>query len=501
MHSKILMGACLAAGLMGCNSKEEKKEEKPNFLYILADDQTYESIRCLNNDEVKTPNLDKLVKNGVTFTHCFNQGSWSDAVCVASRTMIMTGQTLYHAQEFGQYLPGWAKTELSDDKKEVKLWPEVFSDAGYETFLTGKWHNNHGSVMKSFKYAEGIGEGMYETFDKNRSNKSAYNRPSAGQKEWVPYDKKQKGHWLPYVHDMMYDEEGNKYIESGYKIKKHTSNLYTDYAVNFLQTKVKDSDNPFFMYVAYNAPHDPRQSPKEYVDMYPAEKVKIPDNYLPEHPFDQGDRLCRDEKLAPFPRTKEAVQLHRSEYYAIITHLDDQVGRILEALEKSGKKDNTYIIFTADHGLAVGQHGLMGKQNQYDHSVRVPMIICGPGMEAGLQRNDQVYLQSAFATTCELAGLPVPETVEFPSLKEMAENKIKHQENEIYGAYKDLQRMIRTDEYKLIVYPKVGKMQLFSMEQDPKEMNNLINQPAYAKVKKEMMDKLEKKRKELGDQL
>jgi choline-sulfatase len=136
--------------------------------------------------------------------------------------------------------------------------------------------------------------------------------------------------------------------------------------------------------------------------MYPPEKIKIPPNFLPEHPFDQGDHKLRDELLAPFPRTKEAVQTHLSEYYAIITHADHHIGRILDALEQSGEADNTIIIFSADHGLAVGQHGLIGKQSQYDHSVRMPFVMCGPGLQENVRSDAMIYLQSCFATTCEM---------------------------------------------------------------------------------------------------
>ena len=150
----------------------------------------------------------------------------------------------------------------------------------------------------------------------------------------------------------------------------------------------------------------PRQAPKEIVDLYPSGRIQVPPNYLPEHPFDQGDHRGRDEVLAPFPRTREAVQVHRSEYYAHVTFLDAQIGRILEALERSGKAASTYVILTADHGLAVGQHGLMGKQNLYDHSTRMPLLVAGPGIPRGKRVDAMVYQHSMFATTCELAGVP-----------------------------------------------------------------------------------------------
>ena len=114
----------------------------------------------------------------------------------------------------------------------------------------------------------------------------------------------------------------------------------------------------------------------------------------------------RDEDLAPFPRTAFAVQTHRREYYAAVTHLDAQIGRILDALEKSPAAANTYVFFTADHGLSCGEHGLMGKQNLYDASVRVPFIVAGPGVPAGKKIDAPVYLQDAMPTVLKLAGAP-----------------------------------------------------------------------------------------------
>lgn len=473
--------------------------QKPNFLFIITDDQTYDAIHALGNTEVKTPNLDKLVEEGVTFTHAFNQGSWSGAVCLASRCMLNTGQSVFRAAHNFSHLPNWGRVE--GEKTEAPLWGEVLRRNGYETFLTGKWHLSDKAVLSSFDFAHGIGEGMYETFDKSGDKQPGYNREKADDTPWNPWDVQYTGHWTPHVKDIQYNENGEAKIGANYTVKEHTSELFADNAINYLHSRAKSNNKPFFMYVAFNAPHDPRQSPKEFVDMYPVEDIMIPANYLPEHPFDQGDSRVRDEKLAPFPRSKSAVQLHRSEYYAIITHADREIGRILKALEATGKMENTYVFLTSDHGLAVGQHGLMGKQNQYDHSVRMPFIIRGPGLEAGKKIDEQVYMQSMFATTCDLAGIEIPETVDFESLKGLLTRKNETGEEYIFGAYKDLQRMIRSDKYKLIVYPKVGEIQLFNLEKDPREISNLYKQNGYEKITAELFKELKKKQKLYGDYL
>ena len=187
-----------------------------------------------------------------------------------------------------------------------------------------------------------------------------YNRPVENEMDvWSPYERSFGGFW-----------EGGK----------HWSEVLADDATDFLENTGK-SEKPFFMYLAFNAPHDPRQSPKRFVDMYPREEIEVPASYMPMYPYKDligcGPTL-RDEALAPFPRSEFAVKTHRQEYYAIISHMDEQVGRILKALEKTGKQDNTYIIFSADHGLACGNHGLIGKQNMYDHSMKPPLIVVGP---------------------------------------------------------------------------------------------------------------------------
>ncbi|MDA0197047.1 MAG: sulfatase-like hydrolase/transferase [Bacteroidetes bacterium] len=485
--------------LISCSPKEQPK---PNFLFIFTDDQTNESIRALNNSEVETPNIDKLVEGGVTFTHCFNQGSWSGAVCVASRSMLITGQTVFKVTENKAYLSNFGLEGVKTEKiTEVPLWGEVLSQNGYETFCTGKWHNTPYALLKGFDKGKAVGGGFYETFDKNGSKEPGYGR-SSPDSEWKPWDKAFTGHWTPKVNDIVNNSDGEKVMGEAYSVNQHTSELYADKAVEYLENDAKNSDNPFFMFVAFNAPHDPRQSPKEFVDKYPLSSIKVPENYLDEHPFDQGEKeTLRDEILMPFPRTKEGVQLHRSEYYAMITHLDQQMGRILAALEKSGKAENTYIIFSSDHGLALGQHGLMGKQNQYDHSVRMPLIIKGPGLEKGKKVSNKVYLQSIFATTCDLASIKTPETVEFKSLNGLLQGSGPGGEDLIFGTYKAFQRMIRSDEYKLIIYPEVKKIQLFDLINDPKEMNNLAGKEEYENVKKEMMQQLLLKQKELGDYL
>ena len=441
---------------------------KPNFLFIFADDQTFEAVNALGCDEVKTPNLNRLVRGGVTFTHAYNQGAWHGAVCVASRTMLNTGRFLWHARDI--------EPHLDQEAAEGRLWAQYLAAAGYETYMSGKWHVKT-DPKKVFQHVSNVRPGMPNQTD------AGYNRPSEGQPDvWSPYDTSFEGYW---------------------KGGKHWSEVLGGDGVAFID-QAATSKNPFFMYLAFNAPHDPRQSPKEYVDKYPLDKVAVPADFLPEYPHKDamgcGEDL-RDEQLAPFPRTEYAVKVHRQEYYAIITHMDAQVGRILDALKTSGKADNTYIFFTADHGLAVGHHGLMGKQNMYDHSVRVPLMVCGPGVPPHKTINTPVYLQDIMPTTLELAGIPKPGQVQFESLMPLIAGTRGASYEAVYGGYMDLQRMVCADGFKMIYYPKIGKTLLFNLESDPLEMNDLAEQPQYAATVETLKKKLAGMRKDTGDAL
>ncbi|MCL2659213.1 MAG: sulfatase-like hydrolase/transferase [Acidobacteriaceae bacterium] len=451
---------------------------QPNFLFMICDDLMFRTIHSLNNKEVRTPNLDRMVRTGCAFTHSFQQGSWVAAVCMPSRMKLNTGLTAFHVQA---------------GANDVNTWGQTFGAAGYDTYICGKWHMNNGDVLlaRSFKEMGTVGPAWFpSTGLDGKAFGDAYNRPSPGN-TWEPWDTSQKGQWL---HLGLWRDKKPDRIQ-------HSAEMYADQVVEHLEQKVAKRDTPFFMYVGWNSPHDPRQAPKEYVDMYPQDKIEVPPNFLPEHPFNQGDHKVRDELLAPFPRTREAVQLHRREYYAHITYLDVQIGRILDALERTGKASNTYVILTADHGLAVGEHGLMGKQNMYDHSLRIPLLITGPGIKPGSQVDELVYQHCLYATTCELAGLPIPSTVEFKSLAPMLRGDTTPVYDAVFSYYRDFQRMVRTKKHKLIVYPQVKKMQVFDIEKDPWEMHDLSDDPAYADVKADLMKRLKQLQAELDDPL
>jgi choline-sulfatase len=443
-------------------------DRPPNILFLFADDLTYASIRELGNTEIQTPNLDRLVRSGTTFTHCYNQGGFHGAICVASRAMLMTGRSLWHVKALDQ--------QFQKGKRDRPLWPELMKSAGYDTYHTGKWHVAVDST-EVFDTSIHVRGGMPGTVE------ASYNRPLDGLPDpWKPWDESVGGYW-----------EGGR----------HWSAVVADDAEQFLASAQK-SDHPFFMYVAFNAPHDPRQSPKEFVDRYPVDKIQLPVSFLPEYPWkDQIGCVpeTRDERLMPYPRTEQAVKVHRSEYYAIITHLDEQIGRVLDTLERNGQAENTYVFFSADHGLAVGQHGLVGKQNLFDHSVRVPFIAQGPKFEKNKRIDAGIYLQDIVPTTLELAGAKVPADCEFRSLLPLASGERETQYHAIYGAYMDLQRSVTQDGFKLLLYPRVPKSLLFNLKEDPDELHDLSEAPAQADLKRRLFQKLRELQQERDDSL
>jgi arylsulfatase A-like enzyme len=277
----------------------------------------------------------------------------------------------------------------------------------------------------------------------------------------------------------------------------HSVQLFADQAIEFL--KPQKGDKPFLAYVAFNCPHDPRVAPSSYHAKYNANKPPLPANFLPQHPFNNGALVLRDEKLAPWPRTPEVVRQHLADYYSAITFLDDQVGRILDALKANGQYEKTIIVFSSDHGLAIGSHGLFGKQNLYDHSMHAPLIFVGPGIPQGRRSDALCYLLDIFPTLGDLTGVPGPDGTEGKSLRPVMTGKASKVRDSLFTAYAKVQRAVRDDRWKLIVYPQVNKIQLFDLQNDPAEMKDLATDAARVSEVKRLTALLKDWQQQLGD--
>jgi arylsulfatase A-like enzyme len=421
-----------------------------NILIIYSDDQSHNTIHTLGNPDIQTPNLDRLAAVGTSFTQAHVMGGHQGAVCIPSRIMMLTGRYINRLPGDGNVVPD-----------SIVSLPEVLRSRGYITFHTGKWHSDKASYTRMFSSGANIFFGGMH-FDKNG------------------------GQFHPTVNK--YDPTGEYPKNNSWVSDTFSTQLYAEGAMQFLKSP-EAKQKPFFCYVALTSPHDPRTPPPAFEKMYNPANMKLPPNFLPRHPFDNGDLNVRDEKLLSTPRNPDSVKREIALYYGMISEMDNQVGRILQTLKEQGLDKNTLIIFAGDNGLAVGQHGLLGKQNLYEHSIRVPMIISGPGIPANTRNNGFVYLSDIAPTIYNYLGIQPPPTVEARSLLPVLQHKQTSVRQNIYNVYGHWSRSLKTgDGFKLIVYNVKGALttQLFNLKKDPWEMKNLSGEKRYAQKVQEM---------------
>jgi arylsulfatase A-like enzyme len=449
----ILVALLLAATSQAQPAGETKR---PNVLFLFADDMRADTIRAWGNPHIRTPNLDRLVRDGFSFRGNYIFGGDSGAVCVPSRAMLMSGKTWFNVD--------------APTLNGARLMPELLGESGYATFATGKWHNGQASWLRAFQRGKAVMFGGMSDHTK------------------VP------------VRDLGADGKLTK-ERTG---EKFSSELFADAAIEFLQNH--DARKPFFAYVAFTAPHDPRQPPPSYREMYYRDLPPLPANFLPQLPFDNGMMNGgRDENLGAWPRTEKMIRDQLAEYYGLITHMDEQIGRILAALEKTGQANNTIIIFAADNGLALGSHGLLGKQSVFDHSMRTPLIIAGPGLPRGKSTRAFTYLHDLFPTLCDALGVQLPADLaadlEGESLRPLWEGRKTSLRDSVFLPYIQIQRAVRDQRWKLIAYPKIGHLQLFDLQSDPHETRNLIARPESAPRVARLMKLMKQWQARAGDTL
>ena len=339
----------------------------------------------------------------------------------------------------------WLRPDFKERWQEQNF-PKTMNEAGYATFFLGKAGNNDGQVLKVFK-------------------------------------------------SVNYDDKKGPAVVPGQAM--------ADGVIAYLQDRKKQKDAgaapPFFMHLAPPHPHDPRSAPKEFLDKYDAAKMPLPANFLPFHPFNNGDMFTRDEKLFPWPRPEEAIRRELCTYYADISCLDAQIGRIFQALKDIGEFDNTIIAFTGDQGVAIGGHGLVGKQNLYEDCMKVPVIFAGPGVPQGKASDAFAYHFDIYPTICALTGAKAPQGIDGKDLTPVMQGKAEGVRDTILLGYKGVQRAVRRGQWKLIRYPEVNKTQLFDLAADPNEMKDLAADPAQAGRVKELMALLAAEQKRFGD--
>jgi len=394
--------------------------------------------------------------------------------------MLMTGRPYFKIEENTYAL--WEYPEIERGNSPLLTFPEYLKSQGYYTFSSGKHHNGKYWIERGFdEIKAGFLGGMSRHYG------------------------------LP-VKD--YDKE-NGWSKVYRENKLFSSELFANAAIDFLTEY--QNDKPFLMYLSFTAPHDPRTSPQDFSDLYADNDISLPENFMAKHPFPIADMRSRDELLAKFPRDKVDVKRQIRDYYAMISATDHHIGRVLKQLKTSGFDENTVVIFAGDNGLALGQHGLLGKQSVYEHSVKIPLIFSGSGIPKNITKSSLVYLHDIFPTLVGLINAKQPESIESKNLMPIINGKQQEVRDSLFFSYNSWRnenlksyinttpsgshRAIRKGNLKLIVSNKYGVTteQLFDLEKDPWEVNNLISQAHYQQEAAALLTLLRKKMQEKGD--
>jgi arylsulfatase A-like enzyme len=446
--------------------------EKPNVLFILVDDQSPFDFKFYNpQSTLDSPNIDRLATGGMIFDAAHHMGSFTGAVCTPSRHMIMSGRTVWH-------LPIGHGSKNCPPDLEKNTIGAVFNRAGYATMRTCKQGNSYADANKQFS---------------------------------VVHDATKRGGTA----------------ESG-------SAWHAERVLDYLgERKEKKDTRPFFIYFGFSHPHDIRDGTPELLAKYGATNHKdqsspptanpkqppLPPNWLPAHPFDNTSMNVRDEKSVSgvWQRRDEAtIRNEIGREFACSENIDIQIGRVLKQLEEMGELDNTYIFYTADHGIAIGRHGLQGKQNLYEHTWRVPMIVKGPGIKPGSRVPGNIYLGDLLATFCDLTGVAPPETNQGTSFKPVLLGEKQSTRDVLYGMYcggdKPGMRSVKQGDWKLLEYEstttKTRETQLFHLKENPHELiaehkdpkaTNLAKDPQHAAKLTEMRALLLAEMRRLND--
>jgi len=456
----------------------------PNIILTIADDQRGTAIGCAGRELVQTTAMDALAARGVRFAQAQHLGSCHGAICAPSRAMLMTGIPYFKLD------PALLDEHGLPKDREVFIPPTLgrkLRGAGYHTFATGKWHNGAHTLHPSFD--------------------SGANLFFGGMAD----------HWFTPVYD--FDPSGKYPRETLRTADGFSTEVFANSAIDFIRSR-KGNDQPFFCYCAFTAPHDPRTPPDKWRRKYKPTDIPLPPNVVPGQPFDRkfwdrSDEAAReeiliahahtrvwgrDERLLGTPRDLNEIKRSMAEYYGMISHMDEWIGRIHQAAEEIGELENTIIIHTGDHGLAVGQHGLLGKQNLYQHSLNVPLIMAGPGIPRGLVSDALCYQHDLHPALLELARIGNTQPAPFQSLLPLMKNESGGRAH-IASAFETTQRAIRDSRYKLIEYTLNGEKcsQLFDLENDPWETRDLSGDAQHKAVIETLRNELRRWQEQVGD--
>ena len=442
---------------------------KPNILWICTDQQRYDTIHALGNEHIHTPNIDRLVQEGVAFTHAFCQSP----VCTPSRASFLTGM-----------YPGSVHGCMNGNERWAEAAPlvtKLLADAGVDCGLSGKLH----LAGAQDRVEPRPQEDGYRVFHWSHGSSTEW---EPGQHDWADWLRSQ-GH------------EQREFLEDpeNFPPELHQTAWCTDRAIEHIES----ADKPWLMSVNIFDPHVPFDPPSSYMQRY--DPAALPGPLFRDCDLQAQSALAGIDFQNPVRRPEEFNARHiQAAYYAMIELIDDNLGRMLDALERTGQRENTLIIFTSDHGEMLGDHGLVAKGCRfYEGLVRVPLIFSWPGhIESGLVSDALVELLDIAPTLLDVHDLPAPARMQGRSLLPILRGEADPAQHrdfvrcEFYSALNSIERdrfscsyatMLRDRRYKLVVYHGYEPGELFDLEEDPGEFNNLWDDVDYRDLRHELM--------------
>ena len=463
-----------------------KKENRPNVLFIMTDEQHYRSLSSTGNPYIETPNMDRIGREGVRF----DNATCVTPYCSPSRASILTGVYPHTHGILTNVSPG-RNNQPPLDQDAFENTETILHDKGYATGHRGKWHlgdKGDFDCYESWAYAS-KNPRQYRDLLRDRLPASKFaDHPSPGKYlarpvEMLPVVEKGYHEFtaIPKMHVSYISIIGRSLVPP--ELLPETQ--ITDQVLDLID---RHADENFMITASWSPPHDLWVMPEPYYSMVDRGAVELPGSTdLPE--WDQrGPSKRLGDIMGP-----EGIREYAAIYHGMVKYIDDQLGRILKKLDELGLSDNTLVIFTTDHGDMVGAHGCIGKsiQSFYDDLVRIPLLMRLPGkIPAGTVVDEPVSQIDFMPTILDYLGLPVPEGIHGRSMRPLVEGQPVEWRDYAFCQRANSSRMLRTERYKLLYRPKPGGVALYDLQNDPHEDHNLAAETAHAKTVREMHARL-----------
>lgn len=437
---ELLASSGAVLGALGCEPREGERDGPLNVLFLFPDQMRAQAMGCMGNPDVKTPNLDRLAQEGILFRNHFA----NSPVCCPARAIILTGKYAH--------TNGMIANDLRLRESETSM-AELFAERGYRTGFIGKWHLDGGKR----------------------------------QPGWIPPGARRQGFEFWAANQVSHNHFDTHYYRDEPEpipIKTFESEAWTDLGIEFLRQASEDS-RPFFLTVQMGPPHDPYLAPDEYMEMYDPEAISLRPNFA-------GDESDRDLEPNPYIATPGRKEI--AAYYAMVTAVDDQVGRILEELDRLGLRESTVVIVSSDHGDMLGSHGARLKRKPWEESIRVPGIVRHPLAPAG-RETDALFSHVDIAPTLlSLCGIGPPAEMQGSDLSPVILGESDSGPDSAYfqifgpflaGGVTQGWRGIRKQRY-MYARTEDAPWVLYDLETDPFELTNLVDDPSSADLMEQL---------------